>query len=237
MVTEREMFVPISNACRRWKTICSLAGAGAVALALTGDPAAADPGGHDATPALAGNATGGMAAGQPLQSAQGAGDAPAGRANDGIVSELRLGAMYHDAGVFGRNKEDDVIDLNAEILFGSPRFLRFIWSPRPHLGVTYAPGDHTTSQVYFGLTWQYAFWRGAFVEGSLGGSVNDGSKEGSADEKALGCHLLFRESVSLGYTFDERHSLMVTLDHISNARLCDYNEGLDTVGVRYGFRF
>ena len=29
----------------------------------------------------------------------------------------------------------------------------------------------------------------------------------------------------------------VTLDHISNANLCDQNEGLDTLGIRYGYRF
>jgi hypothetical protein len=30
---------------------------------------------------------------------------------------------------------------------------------------------------------------------------------------------------------------LVTFDHISNAELASPNEGLDTLGVRYGYRF
>jgi lipid A 3-O-deacylase len=220
------VFVPISRACRR------LAGAAALAAGLAAGPAAAGPWTYDMAPLLAASAAPSPAAAQAAPAGS-----PAARPGEGVVSEVRLGAMYHDAGIFGQNKEDDVIDANLEILFGSPRFLRFLWSPRPHVGATYAPGGNTTSQAYFGLAWQYAFWRGAFVEGSLGGAVHDGSRSGAADQKALGCHLLFRESVSLGYTFASRHSLMVTLDHVSNANLCDSNDGLDTVGVRYGYRF
>lgn len=231
------MSVPSSDVCRKSQKIGATACAGAVAVMLHGGPATSGPRSYDMTPLLADDTVGQMAAGQPLQSAQSSTtESPGGQPGDGIVSELRLGAMAHDVGIFGRSKEDGV-DVNGEILFGSPRFLRFLWSPRPHIGVTYAPGPDTTSQVYFGLTWQYTFWRGAFVEGSFGGSVNDGSLVESTDEKALGCHLLFRESVSLGYTFERRHSLMVTLDHISNANLCDLNEGLDTLGIRYGYRF
>ena len=29
----------------------------------------------------------------------------------------------------------------------------------------------------------------------------------------------------------------MVLAHISNAMLCDHNEGLDTFGVRYGYNF
>jgi len=35
----------------------------------------------------------------------------------------------------------------------------------------------------------------------------------------------------------EKTSLSLYLDHISNANLCDNNEGLETAGVRLGFRF
>ena len=52
-----------------------------------------------------------------------------------LLSEIRLGAFHHDAGVFGRNEESGA-DGNVEVLFGSPDILAAIWSPRPHLGLT-----------------------------------------------------------------------------------------------------
>lgn len=155
----------------------------------------------------------------------------------GILSEVRIGAMGHDVGVFGRSEEDDAVDINAEILFVSPDFLEPIWSPRPHIGITANPnGD--TSQVYGGFAWDWNFWGPFFVEGTLALSVHDGERdEVREDKKALGCRVLFRESVSLGARFLERHSLSLMLAHISNANLCDNNEGLDTFGIRYGYKF
>jgi hypothetical protein len=43
--------------------------------------------------------------------------------------------------------------------------------------------------------------------------------------------------VELGFTLLERHALSIRFDHLSNANLCDKNEGLDTVGLIYGYRF
>lgn len=155
----------------------------------------------------------------------------------GILSEVRLGAMAHDVGILGRSEEDDAIDVNAEILFVSPDFLEPIWSPRPHIGIT-ANTNGDTSQIYGGLAWDWNFWGPFFVEGTLALTVHDGELDPvRSDKKALGCRVLFRESVSLGARFLERHSLSLMLAHISNASLCDNNEGLDTFGIRYGYRF
>src|SRR3546814_17393937 len=69
----------------------------------------------------------------------------------GFLSEVRLGGLAHDVGVFGRSEEDG-FDVNAELLFVYPEFLKVIWSPRPHIGTSVnTSGD--TSQAYFGLTW------------------------------------------------------------------------------------
>mgnify|MGYP001258631219 FL=1 len=67
-----------------------------------------------------------------------------------LFSEIRIGALAHDTGPFS-SKEEDGIDTNFELLFASPEFLSFIWSPRPHIGINYnSSGD--TSQAYLGLT-------------------------------------------------------------------------------------
>ena len=155
----------------------------------------------------------------------------------GIISELRLGALAHDIGPFSSNEEDIILDYNAEILFISPAFLEKIWAPRPHLGFTLNTGGDT-SQIYAGLTWEYGFWRHWFIDFSLGGAVHDGKKKTiQIDRKELGCSLLFRESFEIGYRFESGHALTGFLDHVSNANICDHNEGLESAGIRYGYRF
>lgn len=151
--------------------------------------------------------------------------------------EVRLGLMGHDVGVFGGEKEDGV-DVNVEVLFPSPPVLAFVAAPRPHLGLSVnLAGD--TSQAYLGLTWEWQPWDdGWFIEGSLGGAVHNGElADPTWRRKDLGSRVLFRESVSIGYRWAGGHSVMVTLDHVSNANLASHNEGLDTMGVRWGYRF
>jgi lipid A 3-O-deacylase len=157
---------------------------------------------------------------------------------NGIVSELRGGVFAHDQGPFGSHKESGV-DGNLEVLFVSPDFLDVIWAPRPHLGLTVNSGGDT-SQAYLGLTWEWSFWDGFFFDFGFGGAVHNGElkeKDDVRDKKALGCRVLFRESIDIGYRFNKRHAVMAHLDHISNAKLCDKNEGLDNLGVRYGYMF
>src|SRR5690606_8870475 len=68
----------------------------------------------------------------------------------GYLSEVRGGGLAHDVGVFGRSEEDGV-DVNVELLFVSPDFLKPIWAPRPHIGASVSTSGET-SQAYFGLT-------------------------------------------------------------------------------------
>jgi lipid A 3-O-deacylase len=156
---------------------------------------------------------------------------------DGYLSELRLGAMYHDPGIFGTRKEAGE-DINAEVLFTSPGFLSYIWAPRPHLGASLNDIGYT-SQVYAGLTWDFAVWKSLFFEFSEGPSLNNDTSldKSNRHHKDLGSHILFRESASLGWRFDPHNSVSVMLDHISNAGLANYNGGMETIGLRYGYRF
>ena len=158
------------------------------------------------------------------------------RALGGILSEVRLGVLKHDFGPFSSSEEHG-IDINFELLFAAPGFLDFIWSPRPHIGATINT-DGDTNQVYFGLSWEFDLWRDVFAGFSFGGSVHDGETETDrTDKKELGCRLLFRESLELGYRFGGRHAITAFLEHVSNANICDKNEGLENLGVRYGYRF
>jgi lipid A 3-O-deacylase len=152
------------------------------------------------------------------------------------ISEIRIGALWHDQGPFSHRKEKGY-DGNLEILFISPDFLENVWRPRPHVGVSInSAGD--TNQAYLGLTWQRHFYQNYFANFSLGAGYHDGYKVTDLlDRKSLGCKLLFRESIDVGYRFENSHSIMAHLDHISNAKLCSTNEGLESVGIRYGYHF
>jgi lipid A 3-O-deacylase len=161
--------------------------------------------------------------------------APRGGGMLAAISEFRGGILAHDAVPTLTHKELGA-DINLEVLFHSPDFLSFLWSPRPHVGFAVnTSGD--TSQLYAGLTWEWDFWRNMFASLALGGAIHDGDLDvRSNDQKELGCRVLFRQAVELGYRFGQRHSLSLYIDHLSNAGICDQNEGLELLGIRYGYR-
>lgn len=160
-----------------------------------------------------------------------------------ILDELKLGVLFHDVGFLGHHKENG-LDANAELLFTSPNFLKWAWSPRPHLGVD-VNSTGKTSQLYGGLTWGGVFYKpgwsrfdGFFAYGSLGGAVHDGRLDSSDTSfKQYGSRILFRESGEIGYQFTDVVSVSGLIDHISNARLANHNEGLTNIGLRFGFKF
>jgi lipid A 3-O-deacylase len=153
----------------------------------------------------------------------------------GFISGVRFAALAHDYGPFSSHKENGY-NLNAEFLFASPKFLDLIWAPRPHLGIVRNSAGRT-SQVYAGLTWDWSFWKNYFFEFAWGASRHNGNTtQENIEFKDLGCKTLFREALELGRQLGN-HSLSLHFSHISNGKLCDKNEGLETLGLRYGYRF
>jgi hypothetical protein len=53
----------------------------------------------------------------------------------------------------------------------------------------------------------------------------------------LGCNVLFHEQASLGFNVTQNWRLIGTVEHSSNAGLCDFNRGLTDFGVRIGYKF
>ena len=159
------------------------------------------------------------------------------------VGELKIGGLAHDIGLGDRHVEGGA-DVNLELLFNSPDLLRYIGSPRPHIGGDISTSGNT-SYGYFGLTWgimliQNLFGNGdgIFANGSLGGALHNGYLNSAPpDRKKLGSSLLFRESLELGYQINPVVSVSAILDHISNANLATHNAGITNAGARIGFRF
>jgi lipid A 3-O-deacylase len=134
-------------------------------------------------------------------------------------------------------------DLNLELVL--PKWWRAAGArdwllPRVRLGGT-VNLDGRTSFVYASGLWTYDYTERGFVELSVGGMVHNGQLTGSDPRLArLGCRALYALGLNLGYRLGAFSSLMLSLEHGSNGRHylseCPLNEGLDLLGIRFGYR-
>ena len=173
----------------------------------------------------------------------------------GIVSEIRAGVLDHDAARDNqtKTKEENTVDINGELLFkpvvistSETPFLQSILAPRPMVGFS-ANTAGWTNNGYGGLSWEWGLGAGFFFDFAFGMDIHDGQLK--ADKTAtgafeidgrpnLGSRVLFREAIDLGYRIDPINSLSAYAAHISNAGwLASQNDGMNFLGVRYGFRF
>ncbi len=156
-------------------------------------------------------------------------------AQDRWIDEGKLGVLDHDIAIGDPHNEPGV-DVNGELLFASPGFLKAIGAPRPHLGGSVNSAG-ATSYGYFGLTWTGDF-SDFFVAGALGGAIHDGEiNRDQPHRKELGSRILFHEYVELGYRVTAVVSISLFLDHMSNADLARHNGGLTNLGLRAGYKF
>lgn len=166
----------------------------------------------------------------------------------GVISEVRGGILSHDISFPDRNqwrspnpfkhRYEGGVDINGEVLFVSPGFLRYLGRPRPRLGGSInTQGD--TDSVYFDLDWDHQFELGPFIEGFLGLAWHDGKLDsGNPDRIEFGSRMLFHLGLEAGWRFQRRHGFSLFWDHMSNAGLIDdKNQGINNFGVRYGYRF
>ena len=63
----------------------------------------------------------------------------------------------------------------------------------------------------------------------------DGGFDDTGRKVTLGSRVLFRESLAMGYRFSRRHSVSFYAAHMSNGGLADDNDGMNFVGIRYGY--
>ena len=139
------------------------------------------------------------------------------------------------------------MDANVELLFETPRWLEFLWSPRPMTGVSANASSTNTDIAYTGLTWEWTPWSNLILDFSFGFAIHNGKlkydaaqafPEDAGRHREFGCRWLFRETLEAGWRFANRHAATVMWSHYSHGGLCDdKNEGLDNVGIRYGYRF
>ena len=156
----------------------------------------------------------------------------------GWLYELSAGILAHDVdNLWSGSREENGLDLNVGLVLRRPSFAFLTGFVRPYLGVSVnTRGD--TSKLYGGFVWQYVADSGWFLKLGLGGAVHDGERETLREgKKELGSQVLFHIPIELGRSVRGRHRVSLYFDHVSNASLADENEGLDTLGLRYGYLF
>lgn len=153
--------------------------------------------------------------------------------------ELRLAALSHNIEPGGDEHGD--IDLAGSVLFPKVETglsgVAAFWIPRVHIGGT---GNFTgkTSFGYAGVTWTLPVAQSYFFSVDFGGALNNGEPKGIVGERvAMGCNATFRESAALGRSLSDRVSISATIEHFSNAGLCEQNSGITNVGVMLGYQF
>ncbi len=157
---------------------------------------------------------------------------------DGLIEELRFGVLAHDVPDLwsGFRAEPSSVAINVEALL-SPSVAFLGGAIRPAVGASINT-EGGTSNIYVDARWQYETPSGIFFGLGVGGTVHDGQLElKDFDRKALGSRVLFHIPLEIGYRLDAHNSVSAYFEHMSNAYTVDPNEGLDRIGLRYGYRF
>jgi hypothetical protein len=158
------------------------------------------------------------------------------RQNYNWLYEIRAGILAHDVPIWSLSRQEGGLDFNAEFIFGFPNYRLFSGIVCTNIGFSLNnQGD--TSKVYSGLLWEYIWDSGLFLNLGLGLAAHDGELDNSDDQKELGSRILFRIPIEIGLLFTRHQGVSIMFDHVSNAYLADPNEGLDTIGFRYIYRF
>lgn len=157
---------------------------------------------------------------------------------EGLIHEISVGSLYHDVpGLWsGFRLEKESLDINVEAQL-SPSMQLWFFTLRPAIGGTINTAGQT-SHAYVDARLNYEWPTGVFLGFGVGVAVHDGHI-GIDDpySKALGSRVLFHAPIELGYRLDAHNSLSAYFEHTSNGYTQRYNEALDRIGVRYGYRF
>jgi lipid A 3-O-deacylase len=159
---------------------------------------------------------------------------------EGLIHELKIGVLAHDVPDLwsGFRVESNSADINVEVQFAASMALAY-GTLRPVIGGSINT-DGGTSHGYIDARWQIEGPMNLFFSTGLGAAIHDGETGGPGadpNKKWLGSRVLFHIPVEVGFHVDAHSDVSVYFEHTSNAYTQTYNEGLDRVGLRYGYRF
>jgi Lipid A 3-O-deacylase (PagL) len=160
-----------------------------------------------------------------------------------IIDQVWIGGYAHDITDWGMRKEGNTADVQLEVDTAQPNVLRFLGAP--HLNATLAL--NTAGKTDFGsvgLAWDRRLFGSLYGSLQFGIGDSDGVTGPSSDPKdrnrlLLGSKVLFREAGGLNWRMKNGWLIGVQYVHASNGLILGhrYNEGINDLGVRIGYRF
>ena len=175
-----------------------------------------------------------------------------GIASADLVDEVRVGVIQHNICVTDCKNADkeDGPNIHGEVVFESPDFLSILASPEPYLIASVNTAGNT-SFGGFGVNWDFEIADGWAIEPGLGYVIHNGETanpfpNGSPEAAAfasenvlLGSEDLFRTSLSLTRDLNTNWRVQLHYEHLSHGQILGdgRNQGMDSVGVRLGYRF
>lgn len=109
--------------------------------------------------------------------------------------------------------------------------------PRVNVGASISTAGEA-SQVFAGLAWTIDVTDRFYLELGFGGAAHNGDNEDDGTNgPKLGCTLMFRESAAAGFRLTDKLDLVASIDHSSNADLCDPNDGISHAGLSLAYKF
>ncbi len=160
--------------------------------------------------------------------------APAEAQPPAILDSVYGGVSIHDIPTDEEGGLDGTFELRTAPVFGHDWTIEVL----PTIGASVSFSGETNT-AWLGGTARYMLTDSLFIEGFLGLSIHDADTPVQTNGADLGCTLLFREGAGLGYR-NGPHALSLYGSHISHGGiLCsdDANDGLTTLGIRYGYHF
>jgi len=154
-----------------------------------------------------------------------------------LVREVKAGILHHDTdNLWSNSSRESGVDGNAEIIL-SPDFALWGGNVRPAFGVSVNSASDT-SKIYGAARWETTIADDFVFALGVGVAAHNGETAlVSANKKALGSKVLLYFPIEAGYRLNERDTISLFFDHVSNAWQASPNEGMDTLGIRYGYRF
>jgi lipid A 3-O-deacylase len=149
------------------------------------------------------------------------------------ADELFGGIYAHDVDIFTNSGIEKGADL--ELGWRGPKILRALGGPRPHLlvSVNSAGATHFAAA---GISWRIG--DKVYLRPGAGIAIHTGPDHASARRIWLGSRILFEPELGLGLRLTPRASIEASWVHLSHAQIFGrQNPGLDTVGLRFNYRF
>lgn len=115
--------------------------------------------------------------------------------------------------------------------------LRAIGAPSPHAFVSVNSAGETNFAAA-GISWKIG--RQLYLRPGIGVAVHDGPSDFRPRERRIlfGSRILFEPEIGVGAQLGERLSIEASWVHLSHGTLFGANNpGMDTIGVRFGYRY